>query len=231
MAPRYAVYLAPPPASALWRFGSAVLGYDAQTGEEVAPPVLAGFDRESWHRLTGEPRRYGFHGTLKAPFRLAAGMREADLVTAIAAACAAERAFLLPALEVRALGAFIALMAPAPPQALDALAERMVLGLDALRAPLTDAERAKRRPERLTDRQRAYLDAYGYPYVREEFRFHMTLTGPLAGDDLARAHAALAGAYVASGARAALPVAEVGLYVQAGPAARFRLARRFAFGA
>jgi hypothetical protein len=28
-------------------------------------------------------------------------------------------------------------------------------------------------------RQRNYLDRWGYPYVMEEFRFHMTLTGRL----------------------------------------------------
>lgn len=230
MAPRYAVYLAPPAESTLWRFGSAVLGYDAETGAEMAAPHFDGFEREHWHRLTADPRRYGFHGTLKAPFRLADGVSEADFLAAVEAACAAERAFDLPRLEVRALGAFIALMAPEPPDALNALAERMAVGLDRFRAPLSATELAKRRPERLSDRQRAYLDAYGYPYVREEFRFHMTLTGPLAEPDLSRAHAALSAAYAASGANAALPVREAGLYVQAAPDARFRLMRRVAIG-
>ncbi len=68
---RYAVYLAPPCDSVLWRFGSAVVGYDADSGLDCPPPDLAGFAPEDWHVLTEEPRRYGFHGTLKAPFRLA----------------------------------------------------------------------------------------------------------------------------------------------------------------
>ncbi len=31
----------------------------------------------------------------------------------------------------------------------------------------------------MTERQRNYLAVWGYPYVFEEFRFHMTLTGPV----------------------------------------------------
>ena len=31
----------------------------------------------------------------------------------------------------------------------------------------------------LTPRQRGYLERWGYPYVMEDFRFHMTLTGRL----------------------------------------------------
>jgi hypothetical protein len=41
--------------------------------------------------------------------------------------------------------------------------------------PLTEAE-IKRRSQVLTPRQEALLRAWGYPYVDEEFRFHMTLT-------------------------------------------------------
>ena len=57
--PRYAVFFAPPADSALWAFGSAVIGYDAQTGlcSQAALP------EPDWPALTEEPRRYGFHGT------------------------------------------------------------------------------------------------------------------------------------------------------------------------
>src|SRR5262249_55850996 len=54
-----------------------------------------------------------------------------------------------------------------------------VRDFDGFRAPLTDADRARRHPSRLTPRQRDYLERWGYPYVMEEFRFHMTLTGRL----------------------------------------------------
>ena len=46
---------------------------------------------------------------------------------------------------------------------------------------------APRAPRRgLSERQIELLDAYGYPYVFEEFRFHMTLTDRLADSDAAR---------------------------------------------
>jgi len=231
MAHRYAVYLAPAADSALWRFGSTMVGYDAETGAEPSPPDLPGFDAANWRAMTAEPRRYGFHGTLKAPFRLAEGRSEAELL-ALTEACAAEHhGFELPPLKVSAIGAFLALVPPVPVPALADLARCTVLDLEPVRAPLSEAEIAKRRPERLSPRQRQLLDAYGYPYVEEEFRFHMTLTGPL--DPALQAHAlrALSDAFAGSGAAAPLRISDVALYVEDEPGGRFRLARRFALGA
>ena len=37
----------------------------------------------------------------------------------------------------------------------------------------------RRNPSALTSRQREQLERWGYPYVMEDFRFHMTLTGRL----------------------------------------------------
>lgn len=231
MAHRYAIYLAPAAGSALWRFGSSIIGYDAETGADLPPPAIAGFDPGAWHALTAEPRRYGFHGTLKAPFRLAEGRTEADLDALVADFAAEHHPFELPPLAVRAIGAFVALVPPVPVPTLEDIARCAVTELEPVRAPLTPEEIARRKPERLSARQRDYLDRYGYPYVHEEFRFHMTLTGPL--PDEVRAHAlnALADAYAASSADAPLRVADVGLYVQDAPGGRFRLARRIPLGA
>lgn len=230
MTARYALYLAPDPASALWRFGSAVIGYDAESGKEPPPPDLAGFDASRWRALTETPRRYGFHGTLKAPFRLKAGRDMGDLLCAVAALACAHEPFELPALQARALGAFIALIPPSPVPALDDLAAAAVRGLDGLRAPLSPAERTRRQPERLTPRQRALLDTYGYPYVLEAFRFHMTLTGSLPEAEQAHALAALAAAFAASGARAPVTISDVAVFAQDSPAARFRLMARVPLG-
>ncbi|MDQ0503836.1 DUF1045 domain-containing protein [Xanthobacter agilis] len=230
MAHRYAVYLAPATESPLWRFGSAIIGYDAATGAEPPAPDIAGFDPENWHALTAEPRRYGFHGTLKAPFRLADDKTEADLDALLHAFAAEHHPFELPPLVVRAIGTFVALVPPGPVPTLDDLARCAVVEVDPARAPLTPEELARRRPDQLSARQRAHLDRYGYPYVCEDFRFHMTLTGPL--EDAAHTHAlnALTEAYAASGASVPLRVSDVGLYVQDRPGARFRLARRIPLG-
>lgn len=228
-APRYAVYLAPPADSALWRFGASVLGYDAETGAQPAAPDLAGFDAETWREVTAEPRRYGFHGTLKAPFRLADGIDEAAMQGRLDACAAGHHAFEMPPLEVRVLGAFIALVPALPAPKLWDLARSAVLELESLRAPLSAAEVARRRPERLSARQLGYLEAYGYPYVLDEFRFHMTLTGPLGEPERGHALNALTEAYAASGAEVPAPVTGLALYVEEPGAARFRLVRRIPF--
>ncbi|MFG1243950.1 DUF1045 domain-containing protein [Xanthobacter sp. DSM 14520] len=229
-APRYALYLAPPAESALWRFGSCVLGYDAQTGAEPACPDLPGFDAEAWHVATAEPRRYGFHGTLKAPFRLAEGKTEQDLVDAAAACAAGHHPFEMPPLEVRAIGPFVALVPAVAAPKLDHLAASCVLELEGMRAQLSPADMARRKPDRLSARQMGYLETYGYPYVLDEFRFHMTLTGPLAEGERSHAMNALADAYRASGAEVPVNIGDIALYVQDTPAARFRILTRLPFG-
>lgn len=222
MAPRYAVYLAPAPDSALWQFGSQVLGYDAVTGEDLPPLDLAGFDAASWRDLTAEPRQYGFHGTLKPPFRLAEGVSEADAIAAFTDLAAQHHAFELPPLEVKGISAFIALVPSAPTPVLNDLAGELVVQLDALRAPLTAAEIAKRNPDRLSERQVRLLEHYGYPYVMEEFRFHMTLSGPLDADAAIHVRNTLADAFAASGAHLPLMVEDLALFRQEAPGARFR---------
>jgi putative phosphonate metabolism protein len=225
--PRYAVYLAPAPGSALWRFGSSVVGYDAASGTDMPPhPALPG-ERDLWRDLTAEPRRYGFHGTLKAPFGLAEGLSEGDLLTEGEAFAAGRTRFALPRLEVALLGSFVALVPDPGSGALDALAGECVRAFDRLRAPLPAADRQSRLQAPLTDRQIRHLDAWGYPHVFEDFRFHMTLTGPLPPDRRESVRAALAGAYaeLAPG----LAVDGISLFRQDDPAGRFRVLARFPF--
>ena len=146
-----------------------------------------------WRDLTADPRKYGFHATLKAPFSLAQGRTEAELFAACAAFAATPRAIPVIRPVVGSISGFIAVIPADPPAELIRLAADCVSEFDAFRAPLTEADRARRNPSRLTSAQRAHLDRWGYPYVMEEFRFHMTLTGRLdasrAGDrsgDVAR---------------------------------------------
>lgn len=240
-APRYALYFAPPEESALWRFGSAWLGYDAQSGVETEMPDLPELSPESatqWRAWTEKPRLYGFHATLKAPFCLAPDCDEERLMAAVSALAAACHPFTVPPLVLARLGHFCALVpscqlgAQLADQvaALDDLAWRTVWDLDRFRAPLTPADRARRRPAHLSPRQLAMLETYGYPYVGEEFRFHMTLTGTLEPEEADRAEDVLRRAYARSGAAAPVPVVELALFHQPSPQARFRLIRRFALG-
>src|SRR5260370_30562784 len=77
---RYAIYFVPAPVTALYRFGAAALGYDCFTGADIATLDALPVDAGAWRELTREPRRYGFHATLQAPFHLAAGRTEPELI-------------------------------------------------------------------------------------------------------------------------------------------------------
>jgi hypothetical protein len=60
---------------------------------------------------------------------------------------------------------------------LSLLAADCVRNFDSFRAPMTTEDRARRNPSALTPAQVEHLDRWGYPYVMDDFRFHMTLTG------------------------------------------------------
>ena len=186
---RYAVYYAPPAGDFADR-ASAWLGWDAARGQMVTQPGL-GLDAAA---ITTEPRRYGFHGTIKPPFRLAPGRDHAGLGAALADLAANLAPVTLPGLRLKNLDGFLALVPEGDTAPLRDLAAAVVERLDVFRAPLNEAEIARRRPERLSPRQRELLDLWGYPYVMEEFRFHLTLTDRLPPDqadgvaDILRAH-------------------------------------------
>ena len=225
-ATRYAIYYAPESSSPLWRFGSSVLGYDAETGGNLAFPQDLVTAWPNWAQLTGDPRKYGFHATLKAPFRLGSGKSEADLLTAARAFASSSRAFSIEALRVATIGRFVALVPAGSVEPLQALAAGIVDAFEPFRAPLTEADRARRLKSSLTRAQTFYLDTYGYPYVHDEFRFHMTLTGGLPSEMLADVNLRLSDAYVASVPSAPVTISGIAVFRQDHPANRFRIIAR-----
>jgi 2'-5' RNA ligase len=229
---RYAVYLAPPPESALWRFGSAVVGRDAASGEARSGFAPDGFDAAAWRDMTTEPRRYGFHATIKAPFRLAEEANRSELSDALAELAQQWRPFAAGRLAVSTLslgeaGGFVALTPPAPSPEIARLEERVVRGLDPFRAPLNDAERARRDPSRLTARQRETFERWGYPYALADFRLHFTLTNAV--DDSERIAETLAREFAGWVADAELFVDALALFVQK-PNGEFVIDQRFPLG-
>ena len=129
---------------------------------------------------TREPHRYGFHATLKAPFRLARPHTEADLLAdalVLARVCTQIPIF-QPAIEL--FGPFVAVASSALNIELYRLAESCVRHFDRFRAPLEAAEMERRVAGGLTARETENLIRWGYPYVFDDFHFHMTLTGTLA---------------------------------------------------
>jgi len=173
---RYGIYVVPN--GEVFEAGSAWLGWDSAAGLPVTHPEVAGLPAPA-QDLTATPRKYGIHGTIKPPFRLAEGTQATALEEAVAAFCAVQAPVTIPTLTLCRLGRFLALVPEAPVAELSALAAATVEAFEPFRAPLNAAELAKRRKSRLTDRQEALLQRWGYPYVMEEFRFHITLTGTL----------------------------------------------------
>jgi len=179
---RFAIYYAPRPG------GLADRAADWLAGD----PALAGLPRPA-RALTGDPRRYGFHGTIRAPFRPAEGLGAAAIGDAVAALAARLAPVTCRGLRLEALHGFLALTPEGCRADLLALGAAVVEAADPLRARLNAAEVARRRPDTLSPRQRALLDRWGYPFVMEEFRFHLTLTDRLPGHEVAPVRAALAG--------------------------------------
>lgn len=170
---RFAIYHAP-----AGDFGEALaawLGWSAERGCAISHPATS-LDLAS---ITERPRKYGAHATLRAPFRLAEGLSPQDLDDHVARLAAQFAPVVLDGLAVTALGSFLALTPQGDTTRLAALAAAVVEGSNPWRAPLLESERARRNPAQLSPRQCAFLDAWGYPYVMEEFRFHITLSGPL----------------------------------------------------
>lgn len=191
---RLAVYYAPRP-GAFASCAASWLGWDPASGRSPQPPDMPGLPA-SPAELTAEPRRYGFHGTLRAPFRPAGGLDAAEVAAEVAQIAARLAPVRCDRLRLAVLDGFLALLPEGNENGLQALAAAVTEATDRLRAPLTEAETARRRPERLTPRQAELLTRWGYPYVMEEFRFHLTLTGRL-DDDRAHAVAAILGPHLA----------------------------------
>jgi putative phosphonate metabolism protein len=188
---RFAIYFVPAADTALYRFGAAVLGYDCYTGEPVAPLRDVGATEAGWSALTAEPRTYGFHATLKAPFRLRGEFNQADLLAELRTVPASISP--IPTFEpaVGLIEEFVAIVPATASPALDRLAADCVTGFERFRLPMTAEERSRRLAAGLSPNQAANLDRWGYPYVFEEFRFHMTLTGRIGPDRRAAIHALL----------------------------------------
>ncbi len=179
MTARYAVYFSPARHSPWWTFGAHWLGRDEFADATLQQPIPGQVELADLSSITAEPRRYGFHATLKAPFHLTGGHTFDDLAVRMQALAKTLKPVALGPLHAILLGNFVALVPVSRPAPLAPLADACVLGLDDLRAPLSEADLARRLAAPLNAREQELLRQYGYPYVLECFRLHFTLSGPL----------------------------------------------------
>ena len=174
---RYALYFAPAADDPLNKAVAEWLGRDAFSNANSARAAEGGLSADELDALTADPRRYGFHATLKAPFHLAEGHGEADLLATMEVFAANTSAFDIPSVIVGQLGQFFALVPGTLHPPLQKFAADVVETFEPFRAPLSGEDITRRRPDTLPPRQRENLLRWGYPYVFDDFRFHMTLTG------------------------------------------------------
>jgi hypothetical protein len=222
MTVRYALYFAPPAGHPLWSAGCDWLGRDPESGA-----TGAGGD----HRV--QPRRYGFHATLKPPFALRGDASPAELFAALDRFAGQCLRFRMPPLAVGALGDFVALrpvdpQANAPGHPLRALADDCVRLFDEFRRPPSEPETARRLKPGLDDAQRANVLRWGYPHVFDRWRFHMTLSDGLPPAILPGL-AADAARHFAGALGEPLYCDAIALFAEEAPGADFRLLRRFGF--
>jgi putative phosphonate metabolism protein len=230
MSARYAVYFAPAQDSLLWQQGCVWLGRDAESDSVLAQPDVEGIARERVQALTASPRRYGLHATLKPPFALAPGVTYDMLIAAVRALASGIQPFTLPRLGVDVLSGFIALQTVNEDEALRRLADACVTELDRYRLAADADELARRRSRGLSAAQDALLARFGYPYVMQEWRFHITLTERVGGTERELLLAWLARHFAAA---LATPIRcdDICLFVQERRDTHFTLHRRFALGA
>jgi len=222
---RYAIYFSQKQECDLFRLGSQWLGRNAIVGENLDPALSNGLSREEWRTATDSPRRYGFHATLKPPFRLVQGTTYDELRSAVHNFAANYRSFEAPPLTVGTLGRFIALTLSEPSAEFSDLAAACVRTFHRFRAPATEEELAIRLRDTMNDQEREYLLRWGYPYVLDTWKFHMSLTGSLPKEKLSPLEKVLTQRF-APVCRQGFPVDSICIFREPAPGNPFRLIER-----
>ena len=172
---RFAIYFAPEISSVLHMLGSQWIGRDANSGKLIKQPKIPDITSEYFCKITKNPRLYGFHATLKAPFQLNIRFTLNDLQDHIQRFCASIQPFNMY-LKIKQADQFLALVMDPREKKMVKLASNLVKKADHFRAPIQQPMIDKRRLSVLTRSQDSNLLKWGYPYVFSDFRFHMTLT-------------------------------------------------------
>ncbi len=216
---RCAICFTPPADDALTIAAARWLRRDPYSGARIAWPV-EGLVEKDHAFLTAAPRRVGFHGSLKAPFRLASDQGLGEVQVALSKFCRRVPPLTVDTVRIALIENFFALVPSEPNPELHELAADFVTVFDQYRSPTSDLDLARGDIGRLTGRQFSNLMTWGHPYVLDQFRFHMTLTGPI--DELERDYVAeMLRRHFGELANAPLCISQVALFVEPEPNAPF----------
>jgi hypothetical protein len=188
---RYAIYYTPQPGTALAAFGRSWFGRanDGVTLQAFSDDGLAG---TSFVKLAATPGRYtGLHALVRAPFAPRDGIGLDAIKTRLITFAQRRKPVATGPLTLARSGRFLVLRPVEPAPALDWLAAQCVAAFEDFAAAPGDTERAEFASPQLSDYQRLLLESFGDPYVLSEYRFSITLTGPLDAPHLERVSQAL----------------------------------------
>ncbi len=179
---RVAIYFLPKKNSSLENFGKNLLGRDINKKKKISLTrrqkyfINRGFTYfDELKDYCEEPAKYGFHATLKAPFRLKRNVKTKNFYDVISHIAAQHSRFKIKGLKIVYSKKFTLITSRKPNKLLINLEKDLVKHLDTFRAELNKTEIKKRIPDSLTFKQNKYLKEWGYPFVFDQFKFHMTL--------------------------------------------------------
>ena len=188
---RYAIFFTPQPGTALAAFGRSWFGR-ANDGATLQAFSDSGFAGTGFAKIPAVPGRYtGLHAQFKAPFALRDGMELEALKQRLISFAARRKPAETGPLTLAREGRFLVLRPVEPTPLLEWLAAQCVAAFEDFAAPPSDAERKAHASPNLTDYQRLLLESFGDPHVLSEYRFYITLTGPLDKTHLERVAQAL----------------------------------------
>ncbi|WP_066853984.1 DUF1045 domain-containing protein [Halodesulfovibrio spirochaetisodalis] len=213
MTPRYALYYTPPRNSRLESAGTHWLGRTPVQFGKIPEQIPEGFFKQEYYQIIESPRWYGFHGTIRAPFELADGITPEMFIRKVHRVCSSHAPFSFPSFSVRCFGGFLALTPTSSYPELHKLHSDCMRKLDNLRAPLSNFDKQRHMEKKLSERQERLLRRFGYPFVMEEYRFHMTLTGKI-DDRVRRSYKDKLEAILSPFLNEQVPVQELTVYMQ-----------------
>ena len=188
---RYAIYFTPQPGTALAAFGRSWFGR-ANDGATLQAFSDSGFAGTGFAKVPLAPGRYtGLHALFKAPFALRDGMGVDALKSRLVSFATRRKPAETGPLTLAREGRFLVLRPVEPTPMLDWLAAQCVAAFEDFAAPPSETERAAHASPNLSDYQRLLLESFGDPHVLSEYRFYITLTGPLDKTHLERVTQAL----------------------------------------
>jgi len=186
---RYAIYYIPRPGTALAAFGRSWFGR-ANDGATLQAFSTMGLPSSGFAKILSMPGRYtGLHAIFRAPFALRDGVGLEDLKARLVTFAARRKAVETGPLTLARCGRYLVLRPIEPMPAFDWLAAQCVNAFEDFAADPNDEDSDDHR--HLSPYQRLLLKSFGHPHVMSEYRFSITLTGPLDTSHLERVAQAL----------------------------------------